>query len=362
LSEGGIVEQSRTHSLKANSGTWIAVDQGTTNTRVWLIGGGEVRATRRVPIGVRQTAQERSSAALHTALREAIAEVQADGIRQGWAERPVAVLAAGMITSPLGLIEVPHLPAPAGFRELAAGAVWRTFPDLTPLPFLLVPGVRSGSLESLREEIGSADVMRGEETLCLGLLATGRLAPGGTLLNLGSHWKVIRIDREGRIASSHTSLAGELIHVVQTQTLLAGSVPAERPTRLDLDWLASGMREASRAGLARALFCVRLLEQRLPESTPEERLAYLIGAVLGAELEALLGQGHLLTGQPVLLTGGAVLASAWRAALAQRGIRADLLSEEEGEVALRAGLQAILTKREDRPSLILPASGKGGAS
>lgn len=355
------MERSVVQPSQDDPGTWICVDQGTTNTRVWLIGGGEVRATRRVPIGVRQTAQERSSEPLRVALREAIDAVRAAAVEHGWEVPPTAVLAAGMITSPLGLSEVPHLPAPVGQRDLAAGAVWRLFPDITPLPFLLVPGVRSGPLRCSREEIGSTDVMRGEETLCLGLLAMGRLAAGATLLNLGSHWKVVRIDPEGRIAGSHTSLAGELIHVVQTQTILAGSVPAERPARLDPAWLAAGMREESGSGLARALFCVRLLEQRLPESLPEERLAYLVGAVLGAEVEALARQGHLSSGQPVLLTGGSVLAAAWREVLAQRGIPAALLSEEEGEEALRTGLQTILAGREDRPSPVGSTTRNGGA-
>jgi len=344
----------------ARAGTWIGVDQGTTNTRVWLVGGGEVRSIRRVPVGVRQTAQEGSAVALRTTLREAIGEVQTASVEQGWSERPVAVLAAGMITSPLGLGEVPHQPAPAGLRDLAAGAVWRVFPEITPLPFLMVPGVRSGPLGCSREAIGTTDVMRGEETLCLGLLASGRLVPSGTLLSLGSHWKLIRIDYEGRIAGSHTSLAGELIHVVQTQTILAGSVPAERPTRLDPDWVAAGMREASDAGLARALFCVRLLEQRLPESLPEERLAFLVGSVLGAEVESLARQGLLPSGQPVLLTGGSVLAAAWREVLIARGIPATVLSEEEGEVALRTGLYQILAGRDDRLSPLSSTTRNGG--
>ena len=355
------MEPTLTPPSQEDPATWICVDQGTTNTRVWLVGGGEVRATRRVPIGVRQTAQERSSEPLRIALREAIDAVRAAAAEQGWEEPPTAVLAAGMITSPLGLCEVPHLPAPAGLVDLAAGAVWRAFPEITPLPFLFVPGVRSGPLHCAREEVGTTDVMRGEETLCLGLLASGRLVPSGTLLSLGSHWKLIRIDHEGRIAGSHTSLAGELIHVVQTQTILAGSVPAERPTRLDPDWVAAGMREASDAGLARALFCVRLLEQRLPESLPEERLAFLVGSVLGAEVESLARQGLLSSGQPVLLTGGSVLAAAWREVLIARGIPATVLSEEEGEEALRTGLQTILAGREDRPSPSGSTTRNGGS-
>ena len=67
---------------------------------------------------------------------------------------------------------------------------------------------------------------------------------GGTLLNLGSHWKAIGLDAQGRIAASVTSLAGELIHVAQTETILASSVPHERPQGIDRPWMESGMRES----------------------------------------------------------------------------------------------------------------------
>jgi len=48
--------------------------------------------------------------------------------------------------------------------------------------------------------VATADLMCGEELLCLGLLDRGRLAPGGVVLTLGSHWKLIRTDDAGRIA------------------------------------------------------------------------------------------------------------------------------------------------------------------
>ena len=41
------MEPTLTPPSQEDPATWICVDQGTTNTRVWLVGGGEVRATRR---------------------------------------------------------------------------------------------------------------------------------------------------------------------------------------------------------------------------------------------------------------------------------------------------------------------------
>jgi 2-keto-3-deoxy-galactonokinase len=182
--------------------------------------------------------------------------------------------------------------------------------------------------------------MRGEETLCLGLAASGLLGPRSTLLNLGSHWKLIRLDAETRIESSVTSLSGELIHATQTQTILAGSVPGSRPEVIDPDWMRFGMAEQRRSGTARALFCVRLLEQR-STSTPEERLAYLIGVYIAADLDAMLGRGLMVPGESIVIAGGEALAAAWATALAEHSIGARLLSDGEIEQGLLAGLRAI---------------------
>ena len=105
-------------------------------------------------------------------------------------------------------------------------------------------------------------MIRGEETAAIGLHLLGWLPAGGIVLSLGSHWKAIHVDRDGRIVSSVTSLGGELLDVVTSQTVLAGSLPRQWPTTFDDAWVDEGVHEAQRSGYARALFCVRLLEQR----------------------------------------------------------------------------------------------------
>src|SRR5215470_11139199 len=105
---------------KAGETCLTCVDAGTTNTRVWLTAGDRVIARARAGVGVRDTARDGSSSRLRDALRELIDRVRVDARDQGFAQSPVCVIAAGMITSPLGLAEVPHVPTPAGLNELAA--------------------------------------------------------------------------------------------------------------------------------------------------------------------------------------------------------------------------------------------------
>ncbi|MGH9833352.1 MAG: 2-dehydro-3-deoxygalactonokinase [Blastocatellia bacterium] len=314
----------------------ICVDTGTTNTRVWLTLGDQIIARAQTGVGVRDTALDGSPARLRDALRELIAQVRAEAVNAGLTQSPSCVIAAGMITSPLGLAEVPHVRAPAGLSGLAASTQRHGFPEITDLPILLIPGVRSGPPRCDQETAGTTDVMRGEETLCLGLNALGLLDARSTLLNLGSHWKVIKLDQDARIAASLTSMTGELIHTAQTQTILASSVPNARPTEIDQAWLEAGMREQRRSGLARALFCVRLLEQG-SDSAPEQRLSFLVGAFLASDLDAMISGGWLSPESKVVISGGGALAEVWRNALAKLSIQAIRLSDSEVEGALLTG-------------------------
>jgi 2-dehydro-3-deoxygalactonokinase len=315
---------------------------GTTNTRVWAVRGPDILARAQASVGVRDTARDGSPARMRAALREAIekARQQASAVDAGFT--PAYVAAAGMITSPLGLLEIPHIAAPAGAVELAAALRQCQFPDVCELPFIFVPGIRFGPRRGSLDVIVESDVMRGEETLCVGLAALGLARPPATILNIGSHWKAIHMDAQRRIHSSVTSLSGELIHAAQTQTILASAVPHDKPLSIDLAWCEAGMREQRRSGLPRALFCVRLLEMG-SDCSPEERLSFLVGVFVAADLDALLGREMLGPGSPVLICGGGAVAEAWRHALDKVAIQAFTLHQDEIERALLAGLRSIVS-------------------
>jgi 2-dehydro-3-deoxygalactonokinase len=251
------------------------------------------------------------------------------------------VMGTGMISSSLGLAEVPHVPAPAGLAEIAAAVRAFKFPDVTAFPVLLVPGVRTGSFQG-DGNIGEVDIMRGEETICLGLLALGQLRPPATVLNLGSHWKAIRIDSQSRIAASVTSLSGEMIHAVQTETILASAVQQGKPSKIDNDWVEMGMSEQRASGLARALFCVRLLEQAR-RGTLVRRISFLLGAFIASDLDALLKNQFLSPEHPVVLVGPTPLARAWQHALTTSNIPATISPEPTTEAATITGLHSLAT-------------------
>jgi 2-dehydro-3-deoxygalactonokinase len=207
-----------------------------------------------------------------------------------------------------------------------------------------MPGVRTLERPGAPAGIGATDVMRGEEMLCIGLLRQGVLPAGASLLNLGSHWKLVRTDAEGRIAWSITSLSGEMIQAVRAQTVLASALPEGPLSEPEDEALAQGMDEARRSGLPRALFCVRLMELE-GRSTPSARLAFMTGAFIGTDLDGLAATGALARGATVAVAGGDKVGGAWTAALERSGCVVRSLSPDEVEGAFLAGLRAIVAER-----------------
>lgn len=325
-----------------DAGTLVCVDAGTTNTRAWLLHGERVLARREVAVGARDTARDGHSGRLKEALRSVLSALLADCPED--VPTPRWIAAAGMITSAQGLLEVPHVAAPAGPAELAAGARESTFPQVSYLPFLFIPGVRTVDRPGASTPAGASDVMRGEETLCAGLLGRGSLRPGGSLLNLGSHWKLVATDAQGRVAWSVTSLSGEMIQAVRAQTVLAAAVPDGPLREPDAAAIADGMEEARRSGLPRALFVVRLLELS-GRSTPAARLSFLIGAFIGADLDGLRATGALNTGAEVAVGGGEKVGGAWASALEQLGCTVHALSADDVEAGFLAGCRAVVALR-----------------
>lgn len=330
----------------------ILLDVGSTNSRAWLVRDGEVEQRLTAPVGVRDSARTGSTNQVRETVRDLIASLRTGPGETTSAAHPEmpspSICAAGMITSALGLREVPHVAAPASVDDLARHAVWFEDAAIADRPILLVPGVRTPGLAadsaleapSLAESWSAdlrADVMRGEETLVCGLLAAGMLDAGAALLNVSSHWKLIAVDDERRIAGSRTSLGGEVVHAVQAGTLLSASLPSGPFERVEPSWLYAGADASRREGLLRAMFAVRLLDQG-GQATADERFSWLMGACIAADLDPLLATRALTPGARVLVSGPAAVPGAWAALLAAAGCQARALDAADVERAFIEGL------------------------
>ncbi|MEW5979858.1 MAG: 2-dehydro-3-deoxygalactonokinase [Acidobacteriota bacterium] len=314
---------------------YLALDSGTTNSRLWLMQGSEVKVRKLISVGVRNTAFDGHNRALVEAIAAEIKRLQTED-----KAFPRMVVSAGMITSSLGLHEVRHVQAPAGIDELAAQIETRSFPEVGPIPFYFLPGVRSGPMSCALGGAGSIDIIRGEETEVIG--SSIQLGLHGPLLyiHLGSHTKMIHVDAEDRICGGASTLGGELTLAVKQNTILRDALPDSPPRPEDAPWLEEGWQACRRLGLSRTLYMVRVYHLHATVSK-ESLIAFQTGAILSEEfrcLEELLDRQSLTH---IVLSGLPQLHWAWCYFLDRQGLPVRCLSGEETERAFLTGLLEI---------------------
>ena len=327
---------------------YFAVDSGTTNSRVWLMRDREVLAKKRVSVGVRNTAIDGNNRALVNGIRETIFELTRESDLD---EQPQIVIAAGMITSNLGLHEVKHVQAPAGLFELASSMQEKHFEDLKGMSFYFIPGVRSGPGIADLDNVDSIDIMRGEETEVMGALEEIERIQEGPLLyvHLGSHTKMIQVDASRRISAGASTLAGELTQSIVEQTILRSSLPETPFATFNPTFFSHGWEHCQRVGFTRSLYEVRILQ--LNSVFPKEDLAsFMLGAIISEEFRCLA----VLTGdaprQQILLSGLPHLQPAWEFALENHGFSVRKLDEKETERSFLTGMLRIFEQRSARPA------------
>lgn len=114
-----------------SAGAVVVIDSGTTNSRVRLLREGTVIGAASVQVGVVDTTKTGSNAALKQGVRQAFDQALRDG-EVSVGEIPYA-LGFGMITSELGVVEIPHLVAPVGIQDLSVDVEGRIIGSVTTL-------------------------------------------------------------------------------------------------------------------------------------------------------------------------------------------------------------------------------------
>ncbi|MBW4845762.1 MULTISPECIES: 2-dehydro-3-deoxygalactonokinase [unclassified Lacrimispora] len=272
----------------------ITIDGGTTNTRAVLWNRqGQVVTTAKDDIGVRNTAIDGNNERLKQGVRSLIlALLQDAGITITQIQ---AIYASGMITSNVGLVEIPHLIAPASIEDFAAGVQAVYIPDICPLPIHFIPGLKNLPAKMITlENIESMDIMRGEETEALALLSQIDNTNGCLLVLPGSHTKFVTVDHQGYMTGCLTSLAGEMLSVLTKYSIVADAVNGQFVQQCcDPEYLKAGFHAAQSTSCARAAFLVRIANQFLTKNQ-NQCASYLLGVVLQNDV-ASIKTSHALT-------------------------------------------------------------------
>ena len=182
------------------------------------------------------------------------------------------------------------------------------------------------------------DVMRGEETQLIGLMASPSTPDDTTWVLPGTHSKHVLV-RNRTITDFRTFLTGELYAVLGRHSILASSVEAttvvEHP-----EAFRRGVRAAQDSTLTASLFEIRV-RQVLGGAPRDEGAAHLSGLLIGDELSRspLLGSGSIAFAAP------ASLDAAYRLAVDELGwsARAHFALRDAIDEATTRGHRALAT-------------------
>jgi 2-dehydro-3-deoxygalactonokinase len=286
---------------------FIAVDWGTTSLRAYRVDG----------IGA--VTEQRSDS-------EGILAVKNGGFEQvlerhlaGW-DVSLPIVAAGMITSRQGWVELPYVDCPAGPAELARAIHVKSLTSGRVVHFLT-------GLHLASESLGH-DVMRSEETQVFGSLETGATH----FVTPGTHSKWIDVVGV-RITNFATYITGESYALFHKHSILG------RLMVNDVDDNASflsgvDMAFADPAGMLHSLFSVRSLGL-YNKIAPEHLASYLSGIVIGTEVAHAISSRDRKAKYVILASPG--IGGKYMTAMAAAGLNVamgDPLAIVKGEAAV----------------------------
>ena len=296
---------------------FISVDCGCSNMRARLIEKGKCLVSSRRSTGGRSTASTGNNLVLKQALKECLAETVE---KSGLAEKDIPiVMLSGTITSNVGVYHVHHIPAPCGPSESARGAETVLLPEISGIPMLFIPGVRTmptGKEIGRIEEIDAYDSMSGEECEIYGLAELLGLTGAFTVTLPGSYNKACRVDADGRIISISTGMCGEFMTSIAENSLLKITLPHPVIKTLIPDKLREGYDYAEARGVSTALAKSRILCCNSGYSL-DEAGSFFAGASLHSDIGAAMREYR--RGSPLVIGGIGAFRSAFGILLPHAG-------------------------------------------
>jgi 2-dehydro-3-deoxygalactonokinase len=269
------------------------IDCGTSNSRVYIANDSEevvAKASRK--LGIRDVVISGSNEILKNGLKEILYQAleQADlGLADIW-----FAISSGMITSEIGLMEIPHLWAPIHINDLARNI--EKVHNLSVFPvdidLYLIPGIKNSYDPRTADidNLGDLDFMRGEETQVAGLLSAYSVELPVTVVILSSHTKFISIDRDGRILGSLTTLSGQLYEAIIKETSigksLVGDDDSDNEHYFDSKVIDIAHRLVECSGFTRVMLMPRFLDVLLKTRWYERKL-FVEAAIASEDMRVL---------------------------------------------------------------------------
>lgn len=291
-------------SMPLSDSHFHSCDWGTSSFRLRLVraSDGGIAGEIKTSMGAKGLTASLGDAASAADRGHAFQDYLAGELAELWKQTKIAplnapVVVSGMASSSVGWMELPYARVPYPLDGSAA-VVERLELTVTPsleLPVLLISGVAT-----------DRDMMRGEETQLMGLLALREFAEAASrsrVLLPGTHSKHAAISN-GVLAEFHTYMSGELFEVLTRHSILRfttqGGGDAFQRTAFE-----EGVRANQEVGLARSLFQTRI-RGVLHGHAPQGNRDFLSGLLIGSELADVakeLFSGTIIVAAPEAMAG-----------------------------------------------------------
>ncbi|SMB23746.1 2-oxo-3-deoxygalactonate kinase [Serratia proteamaculans] len=295
------------------SDSFIAIDWGSTNLRIWRYEQGVCVDSMQSEAGV-------------TRLGDRTPQQVFSELMARW-EAPLPVVMAGMIGSNAGWQQVPYLPCPTRLTEVAHQLT--AVEQALPYRAWIIPGI-------CVEREDNDNVMRGEETQLIGAYAE---QPAALYVMPGTHSKWVRMEGD-TLADFRTVMTGELHHLLLRHSLIGVGLNEQQPSPQAFSrGLETGMNESH---IVRRLFETRAAHVlgKLEKSSVSD---WLSGLLIGNEVAQMQREYPLPSGATLTVIGNPQLGERYAQALNLAGIRNQLL---DGDRAFQSGIRSIVHELE----------------
>jgi 2-dehydro-3-deoxygalactonokinase len=256
----------------------LIIDGGTTKTSFTLIENGKVCTQLTRKIGVSTSSENGKSGSLQKIVKSEIADLEAK-----YNCIITDIYAAGMITSNVGLKEIPHITAPVSFEILSASVETFRLDKISQNgQFHFIPGIKF-----INQGGFGHDMLRGEEVEIFGAL--DRIDKNKTInfIHFGSHNKIIHYENF-LVTNAITTISGELLSAISNNTILKSSIAdIDNGFVMDMDYVRNGYVSAKNSGISRSLFKVRI-GHIMENYSNDIALSFIFGILLYDDLFAFM--------------------------------------------------------------------------
>ncbi|MBR0306933.1 MAG: 2-dehydro-3-deoxygalactonokinase [Lachnospiraceae bacterium] len=253
----------------------VYFDSGTSNSRIYLLDKDfQVLYVAKKNVGSRNSSIEGSNKVLIEGLYELYTTLLAEkNLKEEDIEN---IYISGMITSPYGMKEVPHLVLPLTVQGFADSLYCHYEDTCFKRNIYLVPG-----LKTVSEDFSYVGNMRGEEIEILGTLEELKEMgiTNAALMMPGSHTHVTYV-KDDVITDILSNFTGELFYAIKKETILA-PVLDMNVEDLDKEMIHKAIDNLKKFGFNRALYICHAM-RIMNSGTPEQRFAYGEGVVMGS--------------------------------------------------------------------------------